>query len=407
MDAPTNSHAIVVEGLGKRFLLRKEQDRTLKGTLLGVLRGSGGLRGGGVRNDLWALKDVNFQVRHGETFGVIGANGAGKSTLLGALAGTIRPTEGRLHVAGRVSSLLELGAGFHPDLTGRENVYLNASILGLSRATIDAKFDDVVRFAGLAEFIDSPVKHYSSGMYVRLGFAVAVEVDPDVLLVDEVLAVGDEVFKKKCLGKMAEFQSAGKTIVVVSHDLDTVKKICSRVMLLGEGRVLELGEPEAVVEEYKRLGLQQQDDVYRREWGTRAAEIVDVQILDASGTPTERFRSGETMRVRIRYDAHEPIADPVFGFSVADYQGKLCYGSNTAISGTEVGLIEGPGAIELTIEPLNLMRGKFLLSLALHSRDHQTHYHRLDHAWTFWVVSDSKAEGFVELRNAWRRLDPA
>jgi len=404
MDTQTDSHAIVVQELGKRFLLRKEQDRTLKGTLLGVLRGGGVLRGRGVRSDLWALKGVNFAVRKGETFGIIGANGAGKSTLLGVLAGTIRPTEGCTHVAGLISSLLELGAGFHPDLTGRENVYLNGSILGLPRATIDSKFDDIVRFAGLSEFIDSPVKHYSSGMYVRLGFSVAVEVDPDVLLVDEVLAVGDEVFKKKCLGKMAEFQQAGKTIVVVSHDLDTVKKICSRVMLLGEGRVLELGGAEAVVEEYKRLGLQQQDDVFRREWGTRAAEITEVAILDEHGAPAERFRSGQTLRVRIRFDAHEPIADPVFGFSVADYQGKLCYGSNTEIAGIELGAIDGSGALELTIEPLNLMRGKFFLSLALHSRDHQHQYHRLDHAWTFWVISDSRAEGFVELPSTWRRL---
>jgi len=394
---PTNTHAVVVEKLGKRFLLRKEQDRTLKGTLLSVFRR------GSVRDDLWALKDVNISVRRGETFGIIGANGAGKSTLLGVLAGTIRPTEGRMHVEGRISSLLELGAGFHPDLTGRENVYLNASILGLSRAYIDAKFDDIVSFAGLHEFIDSPVKHYSSGMYVRLGFSVAVEVDPDVLLVDEVLAVGDEAFKKKCLGKMADFQRAGKTIVVVSHDLETVKKICSRVMLLGEGRVLDLGQPEAVVEEYKRLGLQQQDDVFRREWGTRAAEIIEVQILDGQGAPAERFRSGETMRVRVQFTAHERIEDPVFGFSVADYQGKLCYGSNTDIEGVRIGPIEGPGMVELTVEPLNLMRGKFFLSLALHSRDHETHYHRLDHAWTFWVVSDTPAEGFVELRHTWAR----
>jgi ABC-type polysaccharide/polyol phosphate transport system ATPase subunit len=399
MTTSGNSHAIVVEGLGKRFLLRKEQDRTLKGTLLGAIRRRR------VRNDLWALRGVGFAVRRGETFGVIGANGAGKSTLLGVLAGTIRPTEGRVRVAGRISSLLELGAGFHPDLTGRENVYLNGSILGLPRAYIDSKFDDIVRFAGLAEFIDSPVKHYSSGMYVRLGFSVAVEVDPDVLLVDEVLAVGDETFKKKCLGKMAAFQQAGKTIVVVSHDLDTVKKICSRVMLLGEGRVLELGEPEAVVEEYKRLGLQQQDDVFRREWGTRAAEIIDVQILDERGAPAERFRSGDAMRVRLRFDAHERIADPVFGFSVADYQGKLCYGSNTDIEGAAIGPIEGPGAVELSVEPLNLMRGKFFLSLALHSRDHQTQYHRLDHAYAFWVVSDTLAEGFVELRHRWKRLE--
>ena len=398
MANPANNHAVVAEGLGKRYLLRKERDRTLKGTLLGTLRRRS------VSSELWALKDVELAVRRGETFGIIGANGAGKSTLLGILAGTIRPTEGSVQIKGRISSLLELGAGFHPDLTGRENVYLNGSILGLSRSYIDSKFDDIVAFAGLAEFIDSPVKHYSSGMYVRLGFSVAVEVDPDVLLVDEVLAVGDEAFKKKCLGKMAEFQRAGKTIVVVSHDLDTVKKICSRVMLIGEGRVVELGAPEAVVEEYKRLGLQQQDDVFRREWGTRTAEITDVEILDGQGTRTERFRSGKTMRVRVRFDAHEPITDPVFGFSVADYQGKLCYGSNTDIAGAEIGPIEGPGTVELTIEPLNLMRGKFFLSLAVHSRDHQTQYHRLDHAWTFWVVSDTLAEGFVELPNTWRQL---
>jgi ABC-type polysaccharide/polyol phosphate transport system ATPase subunit len=399
MDAPADNHAIVVEGLGKLFLLRKERDRTLKGTLLGAIRRRG------VRNDLWALRGVGFAVRRGETFGIIGANGAGKSTLLGVLAGTIRPTEGHVRVAGRISSLLELGAGFHPDLTGRENVYLNGSILGLPRAYIDSKFDDIVRFAGLAEFIDSPVKHYSSGMYVRLGFSVAVEVDPDVLLVDEVLAVGDEAFRKKCLRKMAAFQEAGKTIVVVSHDLDTVKRICSRAMLLGEGHVIELGEPEAVVREYTRLGVQQQDDVFRREWGTRAAEITDVQILDEHGAPTERFRSGDTMRVRLRFEAHEPIADPVFGFSVADYQGKLWYGSNTDIEGVPIGPIEGPGAVELTVEPLDLMRGKFFLSLALHSRDHQTQYHRLDHAYAFWVVSDTLAEGFVELRHRWQRLE--
>ena len=389
--------AIDIQHISKKYILRKEAARTLKSTVLSLIKRTT------IKNDLWALKDVNLSVDKGETMGIIGANGAGKSTLLGIIAGTITPTEGTVTVNGRMSTLLELGVGFHPDLTGRENIYLNGSIIGLSREYIDKKFDDIVNFAGLANFIDIPVKFYSSGMYVRLGFSVAVEVDPDLLLVDEVLAVGDEVFKKRCLGKMADFQKNGKTIVVVSHDLETVKRICDRVMLLGEGKILDLGMPEKVVEEYKRLGLQQQDNIVEKEWGTREAEIVDAKFYDKNGVETARFNSGEAITVKIFYRCKRRIDDPIFGFSIADFQGKLCFGSNTIIENYPIDYINGEGSIQLTIEPINLMRGKFFFSLSLHSRDHQTNYHRLDNMFTIWIISDKKAEGFVDLPCKWRK----
>jgi len=388
-------YSVEINNVSKRYFLRKEAARTLKATVVSLIRGRT------VRNDLWALKDLDLKVDAGETIGIIGANGAGKSTLLGIIAGTITPTTGEVKATGRISSLLELGAGFHPDLTGRENIYLNGSILGLSRKYIDGKFDDIVSFAGLADFIDSPVKHYSSGMYVRLGFSVAVEVDPDILLIDEVLAVGDESFKKKCLAKIAEFQHNGKTIVVVSHDLDTVKKICRRVMLLGEGKMLDMGEPEKVVEEYKRLGLQQQDDVSAREWGTREAVIAGVTLLNERGEKTERFDSGADIRVRIEYNARQRIDDPIFGFAVSDYQGRLCCGSNTIHDDYKIESIDGAGAIQLTLSTASLMRGKFYLSLSLHSRDHQRNYHRLDNKFTFWVLHAHPAEGFVNIPSKW------
>ena len=387
--------AVEVSNVSKRYFLRKETMRSLKSTFLGMLTGKR------VREDLWALKDVSFSAEQGETLGVIGANGAGKSTLLGVIAGTITPTSGDVRVAGRMSTLLELGAGFHPDLTGRENIFLNGSILGLPRKYIQERFSHIVGFAGLSEFIDMPVKHYSSGMYVRLGFAVAVEVDPDVLLVDEVLAVGDEEFRKKCVGRMADFQKAGKTILVVSHDLDTVKKMCHRVVLLGEGKIVHLGEPEKVVEEYKRLGLQQQDTVVTREWGTRDAVISAVRFSDQAGNEAARFKCGDPIVVTIAYRCRRRIADPIFGFSVSDYQGKLCYGSNTIIERVPIDHIEGEGEVRLVLDSSSLMRGKFYFSFSLHSRDHKTNYHRLENIHSIWITSDMHQEGFVKLSSKW------
>jgi len=387
--------AIRVSNISKKYFLRKEANRTLKSTFLGIVKRNRLIQ------DFWALKGLNFAVEKGETFGIIGANGAGKSTLLGIIAKTITPTEGSVEVNGRISSLLELGAGFHPDLTGRENIYLNGSILGLSKKYLKERFDAIVSFAELAEFIDMPVKHYSSGMYVRLGFSVAVQTDPDILLVDEVLAVGDESFRRKCLAKLTEFRQAGKTIAVVSHDLDTVRKICDRVMLIAEGKTIEIGDPTRVVEEYSRLGTQHADILAPKEWGTREVIVSNVRFFDKNGIETEQFVSGEKISAEIFYEASCRIDDPVFGFSIRDVEGRLCAGSNTINSDCKISHIEGNGSIALTIGPLALTRGKFLMSFSLHSRDHKTNYHRLDNKYAIWVSSRTNDEGIVSIPSRW------
>jgi len=356
---------IRVENIGKRYVIQGPKERTIKSTVIDLLRGRH------KKQEFWALRNVSFCVRDGETLGIIGPNGAGKSTLLGLIAGTLTPTEGKIEVNGTVSTLLELGAGFHPDLSGRENIYLNGSILGLSKKEIDKKFKKIVEFAELEPFIDVPVKHYSSGMYVRLGFAVAVEVDPDILLIDEVLAVGDAMFRRKCLKKIDEFQKSEKSMLVVSHDLETLKKISHRILLLDEGRVIELGDPAGVVDEYLRSGLYRKGEVVIKEWGSREVEIVRVEMEDEEGKPAQRFLCGRKMRVKIYYKCNkDQISNPVFGFSIADGEGQLCYGTNTQIEGYKIDKITGKGMIELEFPQLTLLQGKYYLSLAIHSWDH-------------------------------------
>ncbi|MCX6339733.1 MAG: ABC transporter ATP-binding protein [Candidatus Aureabacteria bacterium] len=390
-------HAIETNGVGKKFFLKHGGRHTIKAAAVGLLRR---LK---TREDFWALKDISFDVEAGTTVGIIGANGAGKSTLLGILARTMRPTEGTVTVRGRVSSLLELGAGFHPDLTGAENIYLNGSILGLSRSEIRAKFDEIVRFAELEQFIDTPVKHYSSGMYVRLGFAVAVEVNPDILLIDEVMAVGDEAFKRKCLGRIAQFKREGKTLLVVSHDLDTITEVSDTVLLLDAGKIVNVGEPGQVVDQYKSLGFVKAGAVVIREWGTREAVITAVRLMGAGGEPVERISSGEPLLVEIDYRAHRQIADPVFGFALTKSDGTLCCGSNTIIDNCPIPLIEGAGTMRLRFESLPLIQGKYYFSFSLHTRDHKTSYHRMDNWFSIWVECARKAEGVANLDCAWER----
>lgn len=237
--------AVSFKGVSKRFTLHHERPRTLQELTIGLFGGDRGRS-----EELWALKDIDFEVEEGESLGIIGPNGAGKSTILKLVAGIMRPTSGEIMIRGKVSPLLELGAGFHHDLTGRENIFLNAALLGLSEREIKAKFQEIVDFSELERFIDVPLKHYSSGMYMRLGFAVAVNVDPAMLLIDEVLAVGDEAFQRKCLAKIEEFQREGRTIIFVSHSLPTVKKLCNRALWLDEGCMRSVGVVEEVVDEY-------------------------------------------------------------------------------------------------------------------------------------------------------------
>jgi len=383
------SAAIQVEGVSKCYPMRGGK-RTLKQAVLDTVRPGDGRRQG---REFWALRDIDFAVAPGETLGMIGANGAGKSTLLALLAGTKRPTTGRITTHGTISSLLELGAGFHPDLTGRENVFLAGAVMGLSRKTMQARFDAIVAFAGIEEFIDQPVKHYSSGMYVRLGFAVAVEVDPDILLIDEVLAVGDLVFQRKCLDKMDEFRRRGKTMLIISHDLNTIQSISDRILLLDAGRVTGIGDPPDMIARYQEHSRMERIRAARREWGTGEVKITGVEFRNAQGVPGKRFRFGEAVEARISYEASRRIENPVFGFSIATEQGARVYGNNTQIEQHAIPAIDGRGTLTLRLQPLALGPGAYLFSVSVHSNDHLHNYHRIDHGFLMEVEGDRLFEG--------------
>jgi len=385
--------AIEARGLGKCYVRRG----TAQPTLLGALRRFGRAP----TEPFWCIRGADFEIPAGRTVGVIGPNGAGKSSLLGLTAGTITPTEGWVRTRGRVASLLELGAGFHQELTGRENVYLNAALLGIPREDVRKKFDRIVDFAELKDFIDMPVKVYSSGMYVRLGFAIAVEVDPDILLVDEVLAVGDIAFQLKCLDRIREFQRRGKTILFVSHALQTVEEFCHEAFLIHHGRLVERGDPGEVILKFIRSYMGEGGGLFTQEFGTRAVEFGNVRLLDGEGRDTAVFHTGGTLTVEIPYVAHRRVEKPVFGFSLKTGNGFYLFGSNTQIAGKDIPAIEGEGVVRLDLGPLQLMDGNYFLSLSIHSWDHAEQFHRREDWWPFHVKNETGAQGQVMLSAAW------
>jgi ABC-type polysaccharide/polyol phosphate transport system ATPase subunit len=350
--------AVSLRDVSKRFRLRRAgQVSTVKDLFVQLFaRGRGPALFAG--EELWALRDVSLELGRGRMTGIIGSNGSGKSTLLKVLGGILKPTTGQVSVRGRVSALIELGAGFHPEFTGRENIFVNGVLLGLSRAEIRARFDEIVAFAGLEPFVDNPVKTYSSGMYMRLGFAIAVTVDPDILLIDEVLAVGDEAFQHRCVGKIQEFKARGKTIVLVSHDLSSIERLCDEAVWLDGGRLRLQGETREVVgryldhvarEEARALGVEHaQAEAAARtgnaaRWGTREIEITSVRLADAAGQERYLYESGEACSIRLGYRAHQPVENPVFGIGIFRKDGLCCYGTNTAIDRAQWGKLTGGG----------------------------------------------------------------
>jgi ABC-2 type transport system ATP-binding protein/lipopolysaccharide transport system ATP-binding protein len=367
-----------------------------------------------------ALDEVSFKVREGTTFGIIGENGSGKSTLLKIVAGIAKPTSGRVTVQGKVSALIELGAGFHPEITGRENVYINGIMLGLSKKEIHRKFDEIVKFAELEEFIDAPVKTYSSGMYMRLGFSIAINVNPDILLVDEVLAVGDASFVPKCLDRIDDFRRRRKTILFVSHDLSTVEKICDRVVWLKEGRIQSAGEPKRVIDAYLQDIVEKQEEDFekrqwrvdpekgqegqeeRREnrWGKREVEITKVRLKGRDDKEKHVFSPHEEMTVEMDVKASRKIQDFVFGLGIFNSQGICCYGTNTHLEEFEPVSIQGAGKVVFRIEALNLVNGTYYLDVAVHKRDGYPYdYHR--NLYSFLVSSLYKDEGIVRPKHSW------
>jgi ABC-2 type transport system ATP-binding protein len=333
-------------------------------------------------------------VKEGGTFGLIGPNGSGKSTLLKIIGGILRPSTGHVVSRGRIAALLELGAGFHPELTGRENVYLNASILGLSRAETDRAFDEIVAFAELEDFIDNQVKFYSSGMFVRLGFAVAVHVDPAVLLVDEVLAVGDEAFQRKCLDRVRQFQHEGRTIVFVTHVADLVRQICDEAVMLDHGRIQASGDPEEVVREFRRENLRHIMPLVREE-GTRELEIASVELISGVGTSGESIAPGEELIIQVELRAQSPVDNPSVGIALHDHENRTVFGTNTGILGTHVEAFDDKRRVRFHLRPVPMVRGRYWVTAAVHSRDETRVYHVQEQAASFEVINQGPDPGEV------------
>jgi len=393
--------------VSKRFSLHHERARSFQDLAVNLFR-----HNDGSREEFWALRDVSFTVEQGETVGLIGPNGSGKSTALKLVSRIIEPTSGGIEAKGRVGALLELGAGFHPDLTGRENVYLNGSILGMSRREIDRRLDSIVAFAELSRFIDMPVRNYSSGMMMRLGFAVATSFQPDILLVDEVLAVGDQSFQAKCLQRIAQMRDQGITILFVSHGLDTVRRLCNRVVWLDEGRVQDVGSADQVIVKY--LGqvwkgtnirlLSEGDAAGRgRRWGSGEVLITAVEFRDGTGHPRRVFQKGDTLVARIHYQAHRPVRKPAFGVAIYREDNSHVSGVNTVQSGLEIDALDGEGMVDYVIPSLPLLPGRYEFTAAIydhHSVHPYDHQHR---AYTFEVQAGDLAaeEGLVHIPCRW------
>ena len=340
--------------------------------------------------EFWALRDISLSVARGTTLGLIGHNGSGKSTLLKTIGGILTPTLGRIVRRGRLAALLELGAGFQGDLTGRENVFLNASILGLSQRQARDHFDTIVDFSGIEQFIDTPVKFYSSGMYVRLAFSVAVHVDPEILLVDEVLSVGDEAFQRKCLGRIHEFQRDGRTIVFVTHGLDLVRELCDRAVLLDHGAVVFDGDPVGAVrkirDDFDELAKSYERELPIAEIGTRTATIDNVRILDGHGRPCDRFAPYDPMTIEFTVTSPSLIDDWAAGVAIENQFDQLCFGQNTVFRNIDLGVLVGKRVVRFEFPSLNLADGNYHFTVAVHG-EKGPEYHRLNRVGRFRVYS--------------------
>jgi ABC-type polysaccharide/polyol phosphate transport system ATPase subunit len=425
-----------------RRYARRRQFATLKSALL-----SGSLiRDLRPDETFHALNGLSFSVPKGCTYAIVGRNGSGKSTMLKCVAGITKPTTGRVTVRGRISALIELGAGFHPEISGRENVFINGIMLGLSKREIGRRFDEIVEFAELQPFIDAPVKTYSSGMYLRLGFAVAIHVDPDVLLVDEVLAVGDEGFTHKCLDKFAEFRRRGKTILLVTHSLGLVERFCDEALWIDQGAARASGDPRRVVGAYitdverrEETALAAADarardqaqtpappagapsssvgpgdagddipaDMFRAgegRWGSREVEIVGVSLIGSEGRAAHVFHSGEAVSIVLDVRAPRRVDDFVFGVGIFNADGLCCYGTNTDLEELVPQHLEGDGQVRFRIDALDLVEGTYKLDVAVHRRDGYPYdYHRLLH--TFRVKSRTKDVGIFRPPHRWEFSD--
>ena len=388
---------IVAERASRHFKVYPREARRLKDVVVARRRSR--------PSEVVALREVSFRVEPGSAVGLVGRNGSGKTTLLRLVSGIIKPTSGRIEVGGRVGSLLELGAGFHPDLTGRENVFLNGSIHGLRRDYIREQLDEIVAFAGLGERIDHPVRTYSTGMYMRLGFAIAAHIDADVLLLDEVFAVGDEAFQRKCFGKIFEFKQRGGTIVFVSHDASAVERLCDRAILLRQGRVEFDGPTHDAIVRYRQLLAGDRDPAEReaglKEWGSGEARIDSVELLGPAGEERTQFLAGEPMSLRMRIVSARPLPPSRLSLELRDASGLLVAGSGRSTA--ELGWSEDTTdlVVSFVVDQLPLADGRFHVRLGLTDEQGDRLYHWLDDACTFVVYPGGDDRGVVRLEGRW------
>ncbi len=351
---------------------------------------------------LWALRDISFEVRRGEVLGIIGPNGAGKTTLLKLLSNVTYPTTGRIEVNGRVSSLIELGAGFHPELTGRENIYLNGVILGLTRKEIDRRFDEIVEFSGLGRFLDTPVKRYSSGMYVRLGFAVAAHTNPELLLVDEVLAVGDVAFRSKCYERMLNLLKQGVTILFVSHNMQAISRICTRTLVLDRGQIVFAGPPSEATDFYlARVGERPGPRS-----GSGEVEITHLELFDQTLQPCESFPTGSSLLVRIHYQAKQTVYEPVFGLLIDSAEGLRIAECRSDVAGLSIASLQGSGYVDLQIERLDLTPGVLFLSPVIWKKSGLSLHDYRKKLARILITGEKRAGGLVHLPHRWHLPAP-
>lgn len=399
--------AVDLVNIGKEYALSCEKQALVRFFFPKLLR---------IRSfkNFWALKEVNLKIQQGQTLGVLGRNGAGKTTLLNIIAGIVFPTQGRVAVNGMVSALLGLGAGFHPELTGEENIYINGSILGLKNKEIRKRFDEIVGFSGLGHFITAPLHTYSTGMYLRLGFSIAVNVDFDILLIDEILGVGDISFQRQCLDKITHFQRENKTIILVSQDMNLINKLCSRAVLLDAGRIVFEGEPEEAAEFYQKVvcgkeltksisGSQIPKEAWGIRMGTGEVEIVAVKLLNDKNQESGVFKTAESMKVNVKYFVHSEVRDPHFGVAIFKEDGTYCYGPNTRLDGIKIDkLNQGEGEFTIEYKNLNLLPGEYRISVAIWDKEENFAY---DHHYAFYrfeVISQKRDHGIVYLEHSWR-----
>jgi lipopolysaccharide transport system ATP-binding protein len=407
--------ALRIRDVSKRFAIAADRPSSVKEAIL--------RRGRSTEKDFWALRDVSFDIPKGSFFGIIGHNGSGKSTLLRLCAGIHAPTTGEISVDGRVSALLELGSGFHPDLTGRENVFLNGAMLGLSKKQMVGTIDEITEFSGIGSFIDAPVKVYSSGMHVRLGFAIAVHVEPEILLVDEVLAVGDEEFQRKCFDHIYSLRRRGTTIVLVSHDAGTMETLCDEVAWLDHGELQSVGRPTPTIESYLSRVNEQENERLSEELETAASgDSTTIAVQDASrrgtgeiritkvtyhhldGTERQSASSGDPLRIRLWFEAATTIQHPVFGIGVYHENGTHLSGPNNRLAGVEQPVIPpGRGYVDVEIDHLVLLPGMYFLTTGVYTADVLHCFDSWDRAHKMPVQPGSSEEryGMVELSSRW------